>query len=157
MIDAPLAIAFASGMLATVNPCGFAMLPAYLGFFLGQEGGDRDVRASVSRSLGVGLSVSAGFLLVFSIVGLAIYHLSASFDRWTPWATMIIGVGLVVLGIAMVRGYEPVVRLPKLERGGKDRSGQSMFVFGVSYAVASIRSEEHTSELQSLMRISDAV
>src|SRR3546814_7955740 len=51
---------------------------------------------------------------------------------------MIIGVGLVVLGIAMVRGYEPVVRLPKLERGGKDRSGQSMFVFGVSYAVASI-------------------
>src|SRR3546814_13934778 len=50
---------------------------------------------------------------------------------------MIIGVGLVVLGIAMVRGYEPVVRLPKLERGGKDRSGQSMFVFGVSYAVAS--------------------
>src|SRR3546814_13264595 len=85
MIDAPLAIAFASGMLATVNPCGFAMLPAYLGFFLGQEGGDRDVRASVSRSLGVGLSVSAGFLLVFSIVGLAIYHRSASFDRWTPW------------------------------------------------------------------------
>src|SRR3546814_21089418 len=80
MIDAPLAIAFASGMLAPVNPCGFAMLPAYLGFFLGQEGGDRDVRASVSRSLGVGLSVSAGFLLVFSIVGLAIYHLSASFS-----------------------------------------------------------------------------
>src|SRR3546814_15394402 len=78
MIDAPLAIAFASGMLATVNPCGFAMLPAYLGFFLGQEGGDRDVRASVRRPLGVGLSVSAGFPLVFSIVGLAIYHLSAT-------------------------------------------------------------------------------
>src|SRR3546814_13667307 len=137
MIDAPLAIAFVSGMLATVNPCGFAMLPAYLGFFLGQEGGDRDVRASVSRSLGVGLSVSAGFLLVFSIVGLAIYHLSASFDRWPPWATMIIGVGLVVLGIAMVRGYEPVVRLPKLERVGKGRPGQSTFVFGVSHPGAS--------------------
>lgn len=138
MIDAPLAIAFASGMLATVNPCGFAMLPAYLGFFLGVEGGDRDVRASVSRSLGVGLSVSAGFLAVFSVVGLAIYHLSASFDRWTPWATMIIGAGLVVMGIAMVRGYEPIVRLPKLERGGRERSGQSMFVFGLSYAIASI-------------------
>src|SRR3546814_19656903 len=90
MIDAPLAIAFASGMLATVNPCGFAMLPAYLGFFLGQEGGDRDVRASVSRSLGVGLSVSAGLLLVFSIGGLAIYHMYASFYRGTPWAHMII-------------------------------------------------------------------
>jgi cytochrome c biogenesis protein CcdA len=138
MIEAPLAIAFGAGMLATVNPCGFAMLPAYLGYFLGQDGGDRDVRASISRSLGVGLSVSAGFLTVFSVVGLGIYHLSASVDRWTPWATIVIGAVLVVLGVAMLRGYEPVVSLPKLNRGGKQRSGPSMFVFGLSYAVASI-------------------
>ena len=138
MIDAPLALAFGAGMLATVNPCGFAMLPAYLGYFLGLDAHDRDVRTTVSRSLGVGLSVSGGFLVVFSLVGLAIYHLSASVDRWTPWATIIIGVGLVVLGIAMLRGYEPIVSLPKLNRGGRERSGQSMFVFGVSYAIASI-------------------
>ncbi len=138
MINAPLAIAFGSGMLATVNPCGFAMLPAYLGYFLGVDGHDRDVRASVGRSLGVGLSVSGGFLAVFSVVGLAIYHLSASIDRWTPWATIVIGTGLLVLGIAMVRGFEPIVALPKLNRGGRERTGQSMFVFGVSYAIASI-------------------
>ena len=138
MIDAPLAIAFGAGMLATVNPCGFAMLPAYLGYFLGVDGHDRDVRASVGRSLGVGLSVSGGFLVVFSAVGLAIYHLSASVDRWTPWATMIIGVGLALLGVAMLRGFEPVVALPKLNRGGRERTGQSMFVFGISYAIASI-------------------
>ena len=138
MIDAPLAIAFGAGMLATINPCGFAMLPAYLGYFLGVEGRDRDVRASVGRSLGVGLSVSAGFLVVFSVVGLAIYHLSASVDRWTPWATMIIGGGLVILGVAMLRGFEPVVALPKLNRGGRERTGGSMFVFGISYAIASI-------------------
>ena len=34
MIDAPLAAAFTAGMVATVNPCGFAMLPAYLTFFM---------------------------------------------------------------------------------------------------------------------------
>ena len=138
MIDAPLALAFASGMVATVNPCGFAMLPAYLGFFLGLEGGERSVRASVSRSLTVGLAVSAGFLVVFSAVGLAIYHLSASVNEWTPWATVVIGIGLVVLGVAMLRGYEPVVNLPKLNRGGRTRDGQSMFLFGISYAIASI-------------------
>jgi len=138
VIDAPLAIAFGAGMLATVNPCGFAMLPAYLGYFLGQDSGRQDVRATVGRSLGVGLSVSGGFLVVFSLAGLAIYHLSASIDRWTPWATMVIGAGLVVLGLAMLRGFEPVIPLPKLERGGRERTGASMFVFGISYAVASI-------------------
>jgi len=138
MIDAPLAIAFGAGMLATVNPCGFAMLPAYLGYFLGVDGHDRDVRASVGRSLGVGLSVSGGFLVVFSVVGLAIYHLSAAVDRWTPWATMGIGFGVAILGVAMLRGFDPVVSLPKLNRGGRERTGQSMFVFGLSYAIASI-------------------
>jgi cytochrome c biogenesis protein CcdA len=138
VINAPLAIAFGAGMLATVNPCGFAMLPAYLGYFLGHDGHDKNARATVGRSLGVGLSVSAGFLAVFSVVGLAIYHLSASIDRWTPWATIVIGTGLVVLGLAMLRGFEPVLSLPKLNRGGRERSGQSMFVFGVSYAIASI-------------------
>jgi cytochrome c-type biogenesis protein len=138
VIDAPLALAFASGMLVTVNPCGFAMLPAYLGYFLGLEGSDRDVQASVSRSLGVGLSVSAGFLVVFSLVGLAIYHLSASVYEWVPWATIVIGVILISLGIAMLRGFEPIVNLPKLDRGGRTRDGRSMFVFGISYAVASI-------------------
>jgi cytochrome c-type biogenesis protein len=138
VIEAPLALAFGAGIVATVNPCGFAMLPAYLAFFLGAEGADRDTPTTVQRSLRVGLSVSAGFLVVFSAVGLAIYHLSASVDRWTPWATIVIGAVLVVLGIAILRGYEPVVRLPKLQRGGRERTDRSMFLFGISYAVASI-------------------
>ena len=37
MIDGLFAYAFTTGMLATVNPCGFAMLPAYLSYFLGIE------------------------------------------------------------------------------------------------------------------------
>ena len=138
MIDAPLAFAFGAGMLATVNPCGFAMLPAYLAYFLGADSSAKDVRSSVQRSLAVGLAVSAGFLAVFSLVALAIYQLSASVDRWTPWATIVIGAALLLLGLAMLRGYEPVLSLPKLQRGGRERTAASMFVFGVSYAIASI-------------------
>ncbi|MGH9112549.1 MAG: cytochrome c biogenesis protein CcdA, partial [Acidimicrobiales bacterium] len=37
MIDAPVGFAFAAGMVAAFNPCGFAMLPAYLSWFLGQS------------------------------------------------------------------------------------------------------------------------
>jgi cytochrome c biogenesis protein CcdA len=140
MIDAPLAFAFGTGMLATVNPCGFAMLPAYLGYFLSAEGtgGDKTARATISRSLTVGLAVSAGFLAVFSAVGLAIIHLSAQVYEWTPWATIVIGVALALLGLAMLRGYEPVIKLPKLDKGGRDTTFASMFVFGMSYAIASV-------------------
>ena len=55
----PLAYAFGVGMVATFNPCGFAMLPAYLSYFLGLE--DASTRRStpgsaVVRALTVGAS-----------------------------------------------------------------------------------------------------
>ncbi len=137
MIQAPLALAFAAGMVASVNPCGFPMLPAYLSYFLGLEASDPTTGASVSRSLGVGASVAGGFLAVFALAGLATSHLSAQVERWAPWATIPIGVALVVLGIAMARGLEVRLVLPR-PRGGRTRSGRSMFLFGVSYAVASL-------------------
>jgi cytochrome c biogenesis protein CcdA len=54
VIDGAFALAFVSGVVATVNPCGFAMLPAYLSYFLGLESredpdGDEPARASVAR------------------------------------------------------------------------------------------------------------
>jgi cytochrome c biogenesis protein CcdA len=138
VIDAPLALAFGAGMVATVNPCGFAMLPAYLGYFLGLDDPSRDAGGGVRRALAVGLAVSAGFLVVFAMIGAAIQGFSLAIDEHLPWFTMVIGVMLVVLGIAMLAGFEPTIALPKLDKGGEGVQLWSMFLFGVSYAVASL-------------------
>lgn len=139
MIDAPLALAFASGIVAAVNPCGFAMLPAYVGFFLGKEG-DRvpSKGESVLRAIPVALAVSLGFLFVFGMVGIALRPVSSSVQEYAPQATMVIGAGLVLFGGATLLGFEPSARLPKLNRGGGDRGLWSMFLYGISYAVASL-------------------
>ena len=140
MIDAPLAFSFSAGLVATINPCGFAMLPAYLSYFMGveDESEDRDTAASIARALGVGLVVSAGFLLVFSVVGVLVTAGIRSVDEWMPWASIVVGVGLAGLGVAMLAGYHPVVNLPRLERGTSGRGVRSLFLFGVSYAIASL-------------------
>jgi cytochrome c-type biogenesis protein len=131
----------ASGMVATVNPCGFAMLPAYLSYFLGVEGGEGDGRAptaGVWQAFRVALAVSAGFLAVFAVAGLAVELTSLPIYENVPWISLVIGIALLALGVAMLAGFEPLVRLPKLDRGGRSRTVRSMFVFGVSYAIASI-------------------
>lgn len=141
MIGADFAWAFTLGMVAAVNPCGFALLPAYLSYFLGLEDAPTDTRASVTRSLSVGLAVTGGFVAVFGLVGLAITQLGLSVSRhlsWLPWATLVIGLAIVVLGVAMLRGFQPSVRLPKVQVGGTSRELPSMFLFGVSYAVVSL-------------------
>ncbi|MGY6500018.1 MAG: cytochrome c biogenesis CcdA family protein [Acidimicrobiales bacterium] len=138
MIEAELAYAFAVGMVAVVNPCGFALLPAYLSYFLGLEGAPTDARAGVLRALRVSLVVTAGFVTVFGLMGLAITQLSLSINRQLPWLTMAIGLAIVGLGIAMLRGFQLTVQLPKLQVGSVGREMSSMFLFGISYAVASL-------------------
>jgi cytochrome c biogenesis protein CcdA len=132
--------AFALGMVALVNPCGFALLPAYLGYFLGMRDGDEQVSrlVALNRAQVVGLSMSAGFLAVFGVLGLALAGVIGEIVGALPWVTVVIGAGLVVLGVAMLLGYQPLLSLPKLERGTGSRSAASMALFGVSYALASL-------------------
>ncbi len=139
MIDAPLALAFAAGLVATVNPCGFAMLPAYLSYFIGTGDVAEETRtATIRRALFVGAIVSAGFLLVFGVTGVLI---TAGFQAITdviPWIALVIGAGIVVLGVAHLRGFKLTVALPRAKRAQKGKGIRSLFAFGVSYAVASL-------------------
>lgn len=150
-----LALAFIAGTVATVNPCGFALLPAYLGYFLGldDEGGDNDrlattgaggaIRTStaanpVLRALSVSAAVTLGFVAVFGIMGIIWSSVSGWLGGRLPYFTMAIGAVLVGLGIAMLRGFEPVINLPKLQLSERRRELSSMFLYGVSYAIASL-------------------
>lgn len=137
MFEGPYALAIAAGMAATVNPCGFALLPAYLSAFLGIEHRAGGANA-VGRALGVSAALTAGFVVVFGLFGVIVTPLALSIDDKLPYVTIVIGVGLVVLGIALLAGKELVVRIPKLQVGGRDGTMNSMFLFGVSYAVASL-------------------
>jgi cytochrome c-type biogenesis protein len=137
--EGPLALYLTLGMVATVNPCGFAMLPAYLAYFLGIEDGEVGVpRASVATALRVALAVSAGFMAVFALAGLVVELTSLPVYENVPWISIVIGLALFGLGLAMLGGFQLNVRLPRLDRGGRERTVGSMFVFGVSYAIASI-------------------
>ena len=130
--------AFAVGMIALINPCGFALLPAYLGYFLGLKEENVSVVRALNRSQLVGLSLSAGFVAVFGLMGIVFAGFYSSIASYVPWFTVVVAVGLVILGGAMIRGFQPVVKIPKLDKGTGSSSMVSMFVFGVSYAIASL-------------------
>ena len=135
-----LGLAFLRGMVASINPCGFVLLPTYLLYFLGLQAAERtaDQRASVRRALVVGSAVAAGFVAVFLVVGVV----TETIDSWllsnAKYATVVIGATFVVLGVAMLAGYRPRFATPHIDAGGRTRSVGSMFVYGVAYAVASL-------------------
>jgi cytochrome c-type biogenesis protein len=131
-------LSFGSGLLAAVNPCGFVLLPTYLMYFLGVSGRPGTQRATVRRALLVSAALSAGFMTIFIIVG----GVSRLFTDWlnqnAKYVSLLIGVALVILGIAMLFGYRLPFSTPKLETGKRDQTVASMYVFGLAYAIASI-------------------
>ena len=141
-MNGSLAYAFGVGMVATFNPCGFAMLPAYLSYFLGLEGtratDDPDPGAGILRALAVGASMTAGFLVVFGLLGLVLEPVINSVSQKLPWVTIILGVVLIILGVLLLMGRSITIAIPKIGRGPESRELGSVFVFGASYALVSL-------------------
>jgi len=126
-------------MLALVNPCGFMMLPAFLAFNLSESG--RPGAGSVSRlgrGVGAGLLVSVGFAGTFIVGGLLVAMGLRSITDAVPWFSVVIGVGLVVVGLAMVAGRQVrlQVRRPTLNQASP--GGGHLVGFGGAYALAQL-------------------
>lgn len=138
-----MGLSFLRGLVASVNPCAFVLLPTYLMYFLGLAGTQPgDQRASVRRALLVSASVSAGFMSVFVAVGLVSEYVTGWIEANAAYATAVIGGGFVVLGIAMLGGYELPVSTPRVGTMGRLGAERSTVVamagYGVAYAVSSI-------------------
>lgn len=142
MLSADLAFPFTLGLVAAFNPCGFAMLPVYVSFFLGKNSDDETSTArNILRALKVGGALTLGFIAVFGAFGILTSSLlsSGSILEYTPYVTLVLGIVLVPVGIAMTFfGFELKLSTPRLERGGDSGEMWSMFVFGVSYAIVSL-------------------
>jgi len=107
----PLAMAFSAGALTTVNPCGFALLPAYVAYVL-QGGGETTSGAErrawttawirTARGGLLGGPLTARFLLVFSVIGAALVLGGHALVHLFPWLAMFVDAGLVALGAWML-------------------------------------------------------
>jgi cytochrome c-type biogenesis protein len=138
-MEIPFALAFTAGLVATINPCGFAMLPAYLSYFVGLEDGTTEAPApNLARALLIGGVVSAGFLAVFGAFGILVTLGLRVVIEALPWAAMVVGVGVAGLGVAMLSGLEPRFSLPTVGVARPGRRLPGVFLFGVSYAIASL-------------------
>jgi len=134
-----MGLSFLRGLVAAVNPCAFVLLPTYLMYFLGMEGHrPGDQRATVRRALLVSAAVSAGFMAVFVIVGIVSEYATRQIEANARYATLVIGIGFIALGIAMLCGYRLPISTPRVRTGGRDRTLGAMALYGVAYAVASI-------------------
>jgi cytochrome c biogenesis protein CcdA len=138
-LEGNFAYSFILGVMAAVNPCGFVLLPTYLVYYLGTELNREDENKTtiLRRGLSVGIAVSSGFVGLFLVVGIISRAFTTVISENAKYAALVIGIGLVAMGIAMLFGWKLPIAQPDVSIQRK-RTTWNMFLFGIVYAIASI-------------------
>ena len=141
----PVSFAFGAGIVAAVNPCGFAMLPAYLSLYLGSQEtgfGKRPVLRRVFRAVLIGGVVSLGFVLLFGLAGMIVAAGGGVILGAMPWVGIVIGGALILVGIWILAGrtlYTGVFeRFAQRIGDPRAMSVRGFFLFGLAYGLASL-------------------
>ena len=135
--------AFALGAVAAFNPCGFALVPAYLGLYLCDDVTRTGLGSRLARSIAVAVVVGASFTALFGAVG-AVFSLGSTYIiRSLPWIGLGVGVALVVIGGLVLSGRPIALSVPDrvATRVGKraNTSGlRGYAAFGLAYGAASL-------------------
>ena len=141
----PLGYAFGAGMMSAVNPCGFLLLPTYLALFLGTKHEDYQ-QQTLPRRLGRALAVSGvmslGFVLLFGFIGGLVAAGARFVVGMTPWISVALGVGLVLLGAWMLAGRhvasETLLRWGSRIGFGPHTGLRGYFLYGLAFGVCSV-------------------
>ena len=141
----PLGFAFGAGMVSTVNPCGFAMLPAYLGFYMNSttnESTEMNLVSKLHNALFVGTIVTLSFVFLFGIFGIVIVAGIRTVITLIPWLGLATGTVLILSGSWLWKGNSFYTRFPSSVAGQIGNPNvsnvRSYFLFGVSYGIASL-------------------
>lgn len=128
-------LAFVAGVVAALNPCGFAMLPGYLGLAAGTGGR----AAGLARALGAAAAMTVGFMAVFAGFALLAIPTAELLTGVLPYFTVLIGVLLVLIGARQLAGRTlGVARLRLPQWDAPSGSVRSMLGYGVLYALVSL-------------------
>jgi cytochrome c biogenesis protein CcdA len=156
-IDAVIiGFAFSAGAVAFLNPCGFAMLPSYISYFvesntqqiINKSSNSRLILVRLTRGGLVGILVTAAFIATFGLAGIAISSIGIGIVKFLPWIAVSSGIVIIGIGIAKIFGRTVHMNIPS-PRGllytaksgnerGKEPSFLNFFLFGIGYSIASL-------------------
>jgi cytochrome c-type biogenesis protein len=139
----PFGYGFVAGIVAAVNPCGFALLPAYLGLYLGNDQRSTARRRPVARAVVVSITVTVSFMLLFGLAGLVAGMAASALDSALPWIGAGVGAVLILLGGVLAAGRDFSIRLgpraaQKLSGAVRVPGIAGYAAYGVAYGLASL-------------------
>ncbi|MCA1673312.1 MAG: hypothetical protein LC799_14305, partial [Actinobacteria bacterium] len=131
-----IGVALVAGSLATFNPCGFGLLPAFVSLQMTDLPSDEGTSRRVSRGLEVGVAVAAGFLAVFMAAAIPVALGATALASYFSWAGLLVGLSLIVVALMGLSGKN--IGFSIRGRTNTPPTRPSLVAFGIGYGTASL-------------------
>lgn len=133
-----LSIVFAAGVFATFNPCGFAMLPAYMTMLISSQRESESLPKLIGKALQFAVLMALGIITIFALFAVVIFPISTSIQAYLPIATITIGLLLIAVGVATLSGRSPYLRKLWSPNTAPSTRLKSLYLYGVTFALGSV-------------------
>lgn len=125
-----VAFAFTAGAFSLLSPCGYALLPGYISYYLGSE-------RSVGKALSSGFACTTGIIAVFAVIGGLASSLGVLVSQLIPVLDLVAGAVVILMGIIMLTGIE-LPPIPLRTKTSKRKGLIGLFAFGIAYGLAAV-------------------
>jgi len=133
-------IAFVAGLVAFFAPCVLPLVPSYIGYFAGVGVSDKEIEGKKFEIFRHSLYFSAGFILVFVLLGLSATRIGGLLVSHKILLSRIGGLFMVLLGLYLldVFKYAALYKEFKIDfqKHLTKNRGVNSFIFGLTFGFA---------------------
>jgi cytochrome c-type biogenesis protein len=122
---------FALGLASAASPCLIPLYPAFLAYLTGSAGAEAGTGKARSVSGFLGLAVLLGLLTSMLVIGLIVVAISAPIGLILGYSIPIIDGLLILLGVLLLLGINPFMKLPGIKVPGVKGPIPQAYVYGV--------------------------
>lgn len=133
-----ISFAFLAGLQAFFAPCNVALIPAYIGYYVGREQKEASYLQELFFGLKAGIFASLGLISVYSVFGLILALLGKVIAPFISWIELATGGILLFLGVATLLGYKFAIKLPVIITSATGGVYKKFYLFGITYAFGAI-------------------
>ena len=126
-----LVATFGLGLAAAASPCLLPLYPAFLAYLTGTAGADAGTGKARRVSGFLGLSVLLGLLTSMMLIGLLVLAVSVPLSQVLSFAIPFIDLLLITLGVMLLAGINPFMKLPSIRVPGTRGPLSQAYVYGL--------------------------
>ncbi len=126
-----LVVAFGAGLAAAASPCLLPLYPAFLAYLTSASGVEEGSSDAPRISGFLGLAVLLGLLTSMMIIGLVVFAIALPMGRILGFAIPFIDLLLIGLGVMLLAGINPFMRVRTISVPGARGPLSQAFVYGM--------------------------